>query len=166
MQPRDWKSKIMGRVEMAAERARLRDAGRVVAMTNGCFDLLHAGHLNTLECARAQGDVLIVGMNADVSVRQLKGPHRPILPEAERARLMASLDVVDYVVLFDEKEVAPLIAEIRPDVLVKGGDWAHCVVGREIVESYGGRIVLAPIARDRSTTDIVARIRALPDKAG
>jgi D-glycero-beta-D-manno-heptose 1-phosphate adenylyltransferase len=165
MQPRDWTSKILGRAAMAVERERLRAAGRTVAMTNGCFDVLHAGHLNTLECARAQGDVLVVGMNADVSVRRLKGPHRPILPEAERARMMASLEVVDYVVLFEEKEVAPLIAEIRPDVLVKGGDWAHLVVGREIVESYGGKVVLAPIAEARSTTDIIARIRAVPGEA-
>jgi D-beta-D-heptose 7-phosphate kinase/D-beta-D-heptose 1-phosphate adenosyltransferase len=130
-------------------------------MTNGCFDVLHSGHLNTLTYAREQGDVLVVGLNADVSVRQLKGDTRPIIPEAERARMLASLEAVDYVVLFEEKEVTALIAQIKPDVLVKGGDWAHLVVGREVVEAYGGRIALAPVAEERSTTNIIERIRAL-----
>jgi len=162
MQPRDWQTKILDRADMAAERERLRGTGQTVAMTNGCFDVLHSGHLNTLTHARAQGDMLVVGLNDDASVRLLKGDTRPIIPEAERARMLASLEVVDYVVLFEEKEVTPLIAQIKPDVLVKGGDWAHLVVGREVVEAYGGRIDLAPIAEERSTTNIIERIRERP----
>ena len=161
MQPRKPESKILSRADMVAERDRLRAEGKTVAFTNGCFDLMHAGHLNTLFYAREQGDVLIVGLNSDASTRLLKGKGRPIVPETERARLAAAVEAVDYVVLFDEKEVAPLIAELKPDVLVKGGDWAHLVVGREIVEGYGGRVALAPVAQGRSTTDIIARIRGL-----
>lgn len=133
-----------------------RARGRTVVFTNGCFDLLHAGHVALLEHARARGDVLVVGLNTDRSVRALKGDGRPVLPQRERARLLAALEAVDYVVLFDEDTPARLVRAIRPDVLVKGEDYAgRAVVGRE----HAGRVELAPLVRGVSTTEIIRRIR-------
>lgn len=150
--------KILSRPAMKAERERLRKEGRTVAFTNGCFDLLHAGHVAYLAWARRQADALIVGLNSDESVRRIKGPKRPLVPQADRARVLAALEAVDYVVLFEEDEPAALIAELRPDVLVKGEDWAHYVSGREVVESYGGRVVLAPLVEGRSTSELIQKI--------
>ena len=144
---------------MRAERERLRAAGRRVVFTNGCFDILHVGHAQYLAQARALGDVLVVGLNSDASVRRNKGPLRPIMPEADRADLLLALRCVDYVVLFDEDTPLELIEALLPDVLVKGRDWAHQVVGREAVEAAGGRVVLADLVAGRSTTDIIARVR-------
>ncbi len=150
--------KIVPRERLGPALARLRGRGTVV-FTNGCFDLLHVGHLRLLESAAREGDVLIVGLNRDASVRRLKGPGRPLLPFEERARLVAALEVVDAVVGFDADTPADLVAEIAPDVLVKGGDWTPgTVVGREVVEARGGRIVLVPVVPDRSTTALVRRI--------
>jgi D-beta-D-heptose 7-phosphate kinase/D-beta-D-heptose 1-phosphate adenosyltransferase len=157
---RDAASKILSRPDMAAECARLRAAGKTVVFTNGCFDLLHAGHATYLQFARAQGDCLVLGLNSDASVRRAKGPTRPIVPEQYRARLLAALECVDYVVLFDEDEPRPLIAELLPDVLVKSSDWAHYVSGRDIVEARGGRVVLADMVEGLSTTNIVKKILA------
>ncbi len=157
--PRDPAGKILDRAAMAAERERLRAAGRVCVFTNGCFDLVHAGHVSYLAYARAQGDVLCVGLNSDRSVRELKGPSRPLIAEQERALLLASLECVDYVVLFDELHVEQLIRELVPDVLVKGGDRRDWVCGREIVEGAGGRVVLAPELEGRSTTNLLARLQ-------
>lgn len=151
-------SKVFDRAAMRAERFRLKTEAKTVAFTNGCFDILHVGHLELLTFARSQGDVLIVGLNSDVSVRQFKGPDRPIVPQEERARLLAAMEAVDYVVLFDEPRVDALVAELVPDVLVKGADWAHEVHGREIVEAAGGRVVLAPVVRGHSTTNIIGTI--------
>ena len=147
-------------VEAAAEIAReTRRRNSKVVWTNGCFDILHVGHYEYLRFARQQGDLLMVGLNSDASVRRLKGPHRPITGEAERARILAALDVVDCIVIFDEDTPIKLIQAIRPDIIVKGGDYRkEDVVGGELVESYGGRIVLAPILEGISTTDIVQRI--------
>jgi D-beta-D-heptose 7-phosphate kinase/D-beta-D-heptose 1-phosphate adenosyltransferase len=145
---------------MKAERERLRASGRKLVFTNGCFDIIHAGHVEYLAFARAQGDALLVGLNSDASVRRNKGPTRPLVPEQDRARVLAALQAVDYVVLFEEDEPASLISEIIPDVLVKGEDWAHYVSGRDIVERHGGKVVLARMVQGRSTTNIVERIRS------
>jgi len=151
--------KIKSRQELLALRAKLRAAGRKVAFTNGCFDLLHLGHVQLVRYARAQGDVLVVGLNSDASVRKLKGPGRPINSEQVRSRVLASLADVDYVVLFEEESVLPLIEQVRPDVLVKGGDYTvEGVVGHEVVQSYGGEVKLAPEAEGFSTTDLIRRI--------
>ncbi len=152
--------KIVSGPAMAAERKRLARQNCSVVFTNGCFDLLHTGHVSYLEFARAQGDVLVVGLNSDASVQANKGPERPIIPEAERARVLAALECVDYVVVFNEPEPIALIRTLLPDVLVKGKDWAHYVCGREVVESNGGRVVLAPLVEGRSTTHLIEQLRA------
>jgi rfaE bifunctional protein nucleotidyltransferase chain/domain len=134
--------------------------GLRVVFTNGCFDLLHPGHIGSLEQARALGDALIVGLNSDASVRQLKGPGRPVLPERERAEILAALECVDAVVIFDEPTPREVIARLLPDVLVKGGDWpGDQIVGREEVEAAGGRVVSIPIVPGYSTTAILQKIR-------
>lgn len=152
--------KIVVREELPALRERLRREGRRLVMTNGCFDLMHAGHASYLEYARGLGDALLVALNTDESVRRLKGPTRPVVDERNRARMMAALECVDYVTFFDEDEPKDLIAEVLPDVLVKAEDWAHYVSGREAVEAAGGKVVLAPMVEGLSTTKIVERILA------
>jgi D-beta-D-heptose 7-phosphate kinase/D-beta-D-heptose 1-phosphate adenosyltransferase len=152
----DGHRKIVTLREIRKVAADHRARGRRVVFTNGCFDLLHAGHVALLEHARSRGDVLVVGLNTDRSVRALKGDGRPVLPQRERARLLAALEAVDYVVLFDEDTPARLVRAIRPDVLVKGEDYAgRTVVGRE----HAGRVELAPLVRGVSTTEIIRRIR-------
>jgi rfaE bifunctional protein nucleotidyltransferase chain/domain len=134
--------------------------GRRIVFTNGCFDLLHPGHIGSLEQARALGDVLIVGLNSDASVRQLKGAGRPVLPERERAEILAAFHCVDAVVIFDEPTPREVIARLLPDVLVKGGDWpGDQIVGREEVEASGGRVVSIPVISGYSTTAILRKIR-------
>ncbi len=134
--------------------------GRRVVFTNGCFDLLHPGHIRSLEQARELGDALIVGLNSDASVRQLKGKGRPVLPERERAEILAALESVDAVVIFDELTPREVIARLLPDVLVKGGDWPDDqIVGREEVEAAGGRVVSLPVVPGYSTSDILRKIR-------
>jgi rfaE bifunctional protein nucleotidyltransferase chain/domain len=134
--------------------------GRRVVFTNGCFDLLHPGHIRSLEQARALGDALVVGLNSDASVRQLKGEGRPILPERERAEILAAMECVDAVVIFDDLTPREVIAQLLPDVLVKGGDWAgDQIVGREEVEAAGGRVVSVPVVPGYSTTAILEKIR-------
>lgn len=144
--------------EARAERDRLAAEGRELVFTNGCFDILHRGHVTYLGFAREQGDALCVGLNTDASVRRAKGPARPVNPEADRAFVLASLRAVDFVVLFDEDEPKDLIAKILPHVLVKGKDWAHYVSGRDIVEAHGGRVVLAEMVEGRSTTGTIERV--------
>ena len=130
-----------------------------VVFTNGCFDLLHIGHIKYLRQARSYGDLLIIGLNDDNSVRKLKGPKRPLIGQDERAHLLAALDCVDYVVLFSELTPEKLIKGIKPDVLVKGGDYTKAeVVGRDIVESYGGRVEIVPVVEGMSTSNIVKKI--------
>lgn len=153
-----------GAVSIAEARA-FRDAltarGLKVAFTNGCFDLLHAGHVRLLAAARRAADALIVGVNTDASVRRLKGPERPIVPEAERAELLAALEAVDRVVLFDEPTPLETILAIRPDVLIKGADWAEdAIVGAKEVKSWGGRVVRVELLAGASTTSLVERIRS------
>ncbi len=152
--------KIFTRAALKTERERLRAEGKKVVFTNGCFDLLHAGHVSYLEFARSQGDALILGLNSDGSIRRLKGEKRPVVAQEHRAVMMAALEMVDYVVVFDEDEPAALIGELLPDVLVKAEDWAHYVSGREVVERHGGRVVLAPMVKGLSTTALIEHIRA------
>jgi len=155
---RDAEQKIRKRDELAGECARLRAAGKKIVFTNGAFDLMHAGHATYLEFARKQGDVLIVALNTDASVRRYKGEKRPIVDEQNRARLVAALECVDYVTFFGEDEPKALIAELQPDVLVKAEDWAHYVSGRDIVEARGGKVVLAPMVAVLSTTKLIEQI--------
>lgn len=148
----------MIRKAMQRERERLGEQNRKVVFTNGAFDILHAGHVSYLNFARAQGDALVVGLNSDTSVKRYKGDLRPVNPEQDRALVLAALECVDYVVLFDEDEPRDLIAAILPDVLVKGADWAHYVSGRDVVEANGGIVVLANMVEGRSTTNTIQRI--------
>ena len=151
-------SKIRTRKAMKAECSRLKKARKKVVFTNGAFDILHAGHVTYLEFARKQGDVLVVGLNSDSSVRRYKGDKRPINKQADRAKVLAALECVDYVVIFNEDEPAKLIAELLPNVLVKGADWAHYVSGRDVVEKNGGKVVLAKMVAGRSTTGVIQKI--------
>jgi D-beta-D-heptose 7-phosphate kinase/D-beta-D-heptose 1-phosphate adenosyltransferase len=140
----------------------VRAAGTIV-FTNGCYDLLHVGHLRLLEAAAVLGDALVVGVNEDASVRRLKGGHRPYVPFDERATLVAALEAVDWVVGFDEDTPEALVRAIRPHVLVKGGDWPlERVAGRETVEASGGRVVRIPLVAGRSTTTLVERVARAP----
>jgi D-beta-D-heptose 7-phosphate kinase/D-beta-D-heptose 1-phosphate adenosyltransferase len=151
---------VLTRADAAAFAAAERARGRRVVFTNGVFDLLHPGHVRYLQQARALGDVLIVGLNSDESVRRNKGADRPITPEHERAEVLAALACVDAVVVFPEDTPADIIGRILPDVLVKGADWpADQIVGRDTVEARGGRVVLVPVEQGYSTTAIVERIR-------
>jgi len=145
----------------AALRAR-RARGERIVFTNGCFDLLHIGHTRYLQEAKKLGDCLIVGLNSDASVRTIKSDGRPIVPQAHRAEVLAALACVDHVVIFDEPDPRHLIASIQPDVLVKGGDWPiERIVGREIVQARGGKVVTIPLVPDASTTTLVQRIKSL-----
>jgi rfaE bifunctional protein nucleotidyltransferase chain/domain len=145
---------------LLADRQEWRRAGRSVSFTNGCFDLLHAGHIALLEAARAEADLLLVGLNSDASVRGLKGEGRPLFPEGERAETLLALEPVDRVVVYDEPTPLAVIRALLPDVLVKGADWAlSAIVGREEVESAGGRVVRVELVPGRSTTSLVERIR-------
>jgi rfaE bifunctional protein nucleotidyltransferase chain/domain len=140
----------------------LRSQGELLVFTNGCFDLLHPGHVNYLEEARSLGDALVIGVNTDASVMRLdKGPGRPFTPETDRARVLAALACVDRVVLFSEDTPLALITLLQPDILVKGGDYRlHDIVGREVVEARGGRVVALPFVPGYSTTKLVDRIRS------
>ena len=152
-------TKVLSVSNLVAERRLLREAGRRVVFTNGCFDLLHPGHVRYLTLARELGDALIVALNSDRSVRALKGPSRPILREDERAEVMAALECVDYVTIFDEETPRELIAQLLPDILVKGGDWGVTdIIGREEVEAAGGEVLSLPFVEGCSTSDVIARI--------
>lgn len=148
------------RSELIEARAGWRAAGKTVVFTNGCYDLLHPGHVRLLERARSLGDVLILALNTDASVARLKGPSRPLLAEGERARMAQALEAVDAVTFFDEDTPRELIAETLPDILVKGADWAHFVAGREEVEAAGGKVMLLPLEPGFSTTNIEKELLA------
>jgi rfaE bifunctional protein nucleotidyltransferase chain/domain len=151
---------VKTRSEAAALARALQSQGKTVVFTNGVFDILHPGHLRYLQQARALGDALIIGLNADASVRRNKGPERPINPEAERAEVLEALECVDAVAVFDEDTPAEIIRAIEPDILVKGADWAaDAIVGRDTVEARGGRVVRVPVEQGYSTTAIIERIR-------
>lgn len=150
--------RILSAEKMREERDRLNAEGKSLVFTNGCFDILHRGHVQYLTWARNQGDVLVIGMNSDASVRRAKGPKRPVTEQDDRAWVLGSLRAVDYVVIFDEDEPRDLISKILPNILVKGKDWAHYVSGRDVVEANGGKVMLADLVENRSTTDTITKI--------
>lgn len=155
-------SKIRTVDELADLSGDLRKAGKTIVLTNGCFDLLHVGHLNYLTAAKALGDVLIVAINTDGSMRRIKGEKRPLNTEADRMQMLAGLSCVDFVTSFDEPDPYLLITRIRPDILVKGGDWEiGQIIGRDFVEQQGGRVVSIPLTAGRSTSRMIERILAL-----
>lgn len=152
------KVKSLDELKRIADQAR-RD-GKTVVLTNGCFDLLHRGHVHILREAKALGDILIVAINSDRSVKAIKGPSRPVLSESDRTELLAAMEMVDYVALFDEPDPYDLIAAVRPNVLVKGGDWgSDQIVGADIVKRNGGKVAVIPYLKGFSTTEIIERIR-------
>jgi rfaE bifunctional protein nucleotidyltransferase chain/domain len=155
-------ARLYSREELRDRRRTWKSEGKSVVFTNGCYDLLHPGHVRLLEQARSLGDVLILALNSDASVRRSKGPSRPVLDENERTAVAMGLAAVDAVTLFDEDTPRELIAEILPDVLVKGADWSHFVAGREEVEGAGGTVVTLPLEAGFSTTNIVERILSQP----
>ena len=153
-------SSKIGSLESIAETTRLlRRSGKKIVFTNGCYDILHPGHIDLLYRARALGDVLVVAINNDVSVRHLKGAGRPIFNENERAEILAGLEMVDWVTMFEEDTPLQAILAIQPDVLVKGADWGlDSIVGRQEVEGWGGRVVALPVVEGKSTTGIIERV--------
>ncbi|MBW6485918.1 MAG: D-glycero-beta-D-manno-heptose 1-phosphate adenylyltransferase [Syntrophobacterales bacterium] len=150
---------ILSREELRETVERLRKKGGKIVFTNGCFDILHAGHVRYLKQAKAAGDILVLGLNSDSSVRKIKGEKRPIVPQEERAEVVASLRSVDYVTIFEETTPLKLIELLKPDVLVKGADWSEKdIAGRDSVLSWGGRIELIPVVEGASTTNIIGKI--------
>ena len=167
--PKYWK-----RIPLAAEVQRRQAMGERGVFTNGCFDLLHLGHVRYLEEARALGDFLILGLNSDESTRQLKGPGRPLVPERERAEILAALTCIDYVTIFDEPTAEPLVELLRPAIYVKGGDYANAETMQpdlsrlpeaQVVMNYGGTVRLIPYLSHHSTTELIRKIQALPDNS-
>jgi D-beta-D-heptose 7-phosphate kinase/D-beta-D-heptose 1-phosphate adenosyltransferase len=145
--------------ELTELAAQARQNGKSVVFTNGCFDILHRGHVHVLRQAKAAGDLLIVALNSDRSVQEIKGANRPVLPETDRVELIGAMEMVDYVIIFDEPDPYKLIAAIKPDVLAKGGDWsAEKIIGADVVEQAGGRIVMIPYLKGFSTSEIIERI--------
>ena len=154
--------KIVSQAELLKIRKKLRSQGKSVVFTNGCFDLLHAGHIKLFRKAKAQGDVLVVALNDDASIRRLKGRSRPIFPLAERLEVLAAVSDIDFVTWFGEDAPQQIIAALLPDVLVKGGDWTpDKVVGRPEVEAAGGKVVIVPYKKGKSTSGIIDKVRKL-----
>lgn len=153
--------KVKSLAEVSAITASAKTNGEIVVFTNGCFDLLHRGHVHLLRSAKALGDILIVAINSDPSVKLIKGPNRPILSENDRLQLIAAMEMVNYVLLFDEPNPCSIISILRPNILVKGGDWLDDqVVGADIVRASGGKVVVVPYLKGCSTTEIIAKIRS------
>jgi D-beta-D-heptose 7-phosphate kinase / D-beta-D-heptose 1-phosphate adenosyltransferase len=153
------KEKVKEREALCKITEDLKAKGKRIVFTNGCFDLLHIGHIRYLEDATALGDILVVGVNSDGSVQNLKGPNRPILPEGERAEILSGLGCVDYITVFNELDPLELISSLHPHILVKGGDWAkETTVGREIVEQSGGDVVIIPFIKGASTSNLIETI--------
>lgn len=150
------------REELVRQRALWKREGKTVVFTNGCYDLLHPGHIRLLEQARNLGDVLILALNSDASVRRMKGPARPMIAEGDRAAMALALAAVDAVTLFDEDTPRELIAAVLPDILIKGADWSHFIAGREEVEAAGGRVLTVSLEPGYSTTNIVERMTNQP----
>lgn len=157
----DLRDKIIPFDRVATWRETMRTQGRRLVVTNGCFDILHAGHVTYLAAARALGDALLVGLNSDASVRALKGPGRPVNPEQDRATVLAALAAVDGVCLFEEVDALRLLAEVKPDIYAKGGDYTIATINqpeRRLVEGFGGKVVILPGVPGRSTTNVLAKI--------
>jgi rfaE bifunctional protein nucleotidyltransferase chain/domain len=148
------------RPELVRARAEWRRDGTAVVFTNGCYDILHPGHIRLLEQARSLGDILVLALNTDASVARLKGPTRPLIPETDRAQMALALEAVDAVTFFDEDTPRELIAEVLPDILIKGADWAHFIAGREEVEAAGGKVMALALEPGYSTTNIVEELLA------
>jgi len=158
------KGKMVPRGKVVALRDKLRKAGLEIVFANGCFDLFHVGHVRYLEGARKQGDVLVVGVNSDRSVRQLKGEGRPLLPEEARAELLAAMECVDYVVIFDDLNAEKVLTDLKPDAHCKGTDYTEATVPeREVVRNWGGRVVIVGDPKDHSTRDLLGRIAQLKE---
>ena len=157
---RKLRDKIVALHELKEHVISLKQEGKRIVFTNGCFDVIHAGHVNLLQDAGNQGDILIVALNSDISVQTIKGSGRPIISQNHRAEVLASLESVDYVVMFDEPDPLKVIQEIEPNVLVKGGDWSpDAIVGRDVVERAGGTVISIPLIEGISTTEIIRRIK-------
>lgn len=154
--------RFYSRAELAEQRALWKREGKSVVFTNGCYDLLHPGHVRLLEQARSMGDVLILALNSDASVRRMKGPARPLISEQDRAEMALALEAVDGVTVFDEDTPRELISLVLPDVLIKGADWSHFVAGREEVEAAGGKVLTVALEPGYSTTNLVERILSEP----
>ena len=156
---RNISKKLLSRAEVSAVSNSLKQYGKKVVFTNGCFDILHVGHIELLESAKSLGDILVVGLNSDDSVKRLKGTGRPINSVRERVRILSALEFVDYVVIFNEDTPYKLLQEVKPDFLIKGGDYSlDEIVGRDIVESYGGKVKVIQLLKGKSTTDIINKI--------
>ncbi|HZS75200.1 MAG TPA: D-glycero-beta-D-manno-heptose 1-phosphate adenylyltransferase [Ktedonobacteraceae bacterium] len=164
--------KILSHDELAQIVRRRQQAGEQAVFTNGCFDLLHLGHIRYLQDARSLGDFLILGLNSDESTRRLKGPGRPLVPQQERAEILAALSCVDYVTIFDEPTACPLVEQLQPAIYVKGGDYASAgsqqfdpdrLPEAKVVQAYGGSVRLIPYLPGHSTTELIAKIKRLPD---
>jgi rfaE bifunctional protein nucleotidyltransferase chain/domain len=156
---------IQTRDSVGQDARRLQSSGKRIVFTNGCFDIIHTGHIDLLSRARQLGDVLVVAINSDSSVRRLKGADRPVFPEAERAEILSALDTVDYVCTFDEDTPLETILMVHPDVLVKGADWTANIVGQREVEAWGGRVEALPLVPGQSTTSVIDRVlRGLDSK--
>ena len=150
------REKVKERKELLRIIKNLKARGKRIVFTNGCFDLLHLGHVRYLEKAKSLGDILVVGVNSDSSVRKLKGPKRPILPEGERTEILSGLGCVDYITVFNEADPLKLITSLKPNLLVKGGDWRReQIVGREVVEGSGGELVVIPFVKGASTSNVI-----------
>ena len=153
-------AKILTQDALEAELTQVRASGKKIVFTNGCFDILHQGHVRYLSLARSHGDSLVIGLNSDNSVKLIKGDHRPIVEQSQRAEVLAALWFVDYITLFDEADPLILIKRLRPDVLVKGDDWpSDKIIGADFVRKNGGRVVRVPIVQDISTSIIIQRIK-------
>jgi len=160
--------KLLTKSEIAGEASRLKKAGKSIVFTNGCFDILHAGHVRYLAAARSEGDVLVVGLNSDKSVKLIKDEKkRPIITQTQRAEVLSALSSVDFVILFDEPDPLKLIQDVRPDVIVKGGDWAEKdIIGADFVKANGGKVVSVSLVPDMSTSIIIKRIVELYGQHG
>lgn len=166
-QHRDASSKIRSVDSLLGEIERHRKQHKTIVFTNGCFDVLHRGHVEYLQFCRRQGDVVVLGLNSDSSVKTIKGPDRPINNQHDRAAVLAALEAVDYVTIFDEPTPLSLIQQVKPDVLIKGADWGskEGVVGWQFVESYGGKIVLAPLVEGKSSSATIEKVKSLVTKS-
>ena len=155
----DAAKKVVTQAQIVTRLRESRKSGKKAVFTNGCFDLLHVGHVRYLAAARSEGDLLVIGLNSDASVKQIKGEKRPIVPQIQRAEVLAGLGFVDYVVIFDEPDPLKLIELLKPDVLVKGEDWTEeNIIGADFVKSTGGKIVRVKFVEETSTSGIIGRI--------
>jgi rfaE bifunctional protein nucleotidyltransferase chain/domain len=159
-QPRELKTKLKSLEIIKNEINALQQQGKKIVFTNGCFDILHAGHVDIFQQARNLGDALVVAVNSDISIKKIKGEKRPVVPQAQRMQVLAALEAIDYVVIFEEENPLKIIKEIQPDILVKGGDWpVETIVGREIVEKKGGKVLSIPLMEGISTTNIIEEVK-------